>query len=269
MGCSTYEGYERDQFENLLRSITQENNNNQERNRTNNTPVHHNANLTANRNSIPMSLNNDFIRQIESILPSNTDPNFNFPEVKDNIYVGIGLKKMKGYISNITKEELIKKRTAFWGTRTEGNQQTWSFLKELCEMSEEEEADLEAMLQAYDLVAYKNCINITYDASGCLYEIPNYCINDPYKYDLPETHIQKPTEKKISFHLKRENKKTKIKCSNYSLVEKVKEKMSIKINAPKEKIRLFYCGKEMKNDKELWIYNIEEDCVVIVMVNQN
>ena len=260
MGCSVQSPLTQEQLENHILHYTPG---------RNNTPIHRSANSNTNTNSNSPSLTNDIIRQIESILESNTDPYFNFPEIKENIYVGKGLKKMKGYISNITKEELLNKRTAFWGTRTEGNQQTWNFLKELCELPEEENETLVAMLQAYDLVAYKNCINVTYDLSGYLYEIPNYCINDPYKYDLPENHINKPIEKKVTFHLKKENKKIKIKCSNYSLIEKIKGKIAKKINVAKDKIRLFYRGKEMKNLNELWMYNVEEDCVVIVTVNPN
>ena len=30
----------------------------------------------------------------------------------------------------------------------------------------------------------KDCINIIYDSKGMLYEIPNYCINDPFKFEL-------------------------------------------------------------------------------------
>lgn len=30
----------------------------------------------------------------------------------------------------------------------------------------------------------KDCINVVYDSKGILYEIPNYCINDPYKYEI-------------------------------------------------------------------------------------
>ena len=31
---------------------------------------------------------------------------------------------------------------------------------------------------------YENCINVVYDSRGLIYEIPNYCINDPYKFEL-------------------------------------------------------------------------------------
>ena len=207
-------------------------------------------------------------RQFEPFLQSKNDPNFNFKEVEEEIYVGNGLKKMKGYISPISKEDLDKKRIAFWGTRTEGNEQTWMFLKQLCEMPQSEEEDLNVMLEAYGLVTYNNCINITYDTSGALYEIPNYCINEPYKYEIIENEKEKPKEEKISFKLKGTHN-TKITCSNYETVNKVKEKVSKKYNVETDKIRLFFYGREMKNDMELWNYNVSKDCVVILMINKN
>ena len=206
--------------------------------------------------------------QFVPFLQSNQDPNFNFTEVEGDIYVGKGLKKMKGYISPISKEDLDKKRIAFWGTRTEGNEQTWEFLKQLCEMNEDENDNINVMLEAYGLVPYNMCINITYDASGALYEIPNYCINDPYKYEIIENEKVRPKEEKVMFHLKGSHK-TKITCSNYETVEKVKQKLVNKYKVSIDKIRLFFYGKEMKNDFELWNYNVSQDCVVILMITKD
>ena len=206
--------------------------------------------------------------QFVPFLQSNQDPNFNFTEVKEDIYVGKGLKKMKGYISPISKEDLDKKRIAFWGTRTEGNEQTWEFLKQLCEMNDDESDNINVMLEAYGLIPYNGCINITYDTSGALYEIPNYCINEPYKYEIIENEKVRPKEEKVMFHLKGAHK-TKITCSNYETVEKVKQKLGKKYNTTIDKIRLFFYGKEMKNDFELWNYNVSQDCVVILMISKD
>ena len=90
----------------------------------NNVPPSQRAELAQNSPIIQPS-------QFVPFLQSNQDPNFNFKEVEEDIYVGKGLKKMKGYISPISKEDLDKKRIAFWGTRTEGNEQTWEFLKQV------------------------------------------------------------------------------------------------------------------------------------------
>ena len=207
-------------------------------------------------------------RRFEPFLQSKQDPNFNFPEVEEDIFIGNGLKKMKGYISPISKEDLDKKRISFWGTRTEGNEQTWEFLKQVCEMPSEEDENINVMLEAYGLIPYNNCINITYDASGALYEIPNYCINEPYKYEIVENEKEKPKEEKVSFRLKGTHK-TKITCSNYETIEKVKQKIGKKYKVEFDKIRLFFYGKELKNDLELWNYNVSNDCVVILMINNN
>ncbi len=228
--------------------------------KNNNSEIIVNINIRQSPTRLPIP------QRIEPYLQSNHDENFNFPEITEEIFIGKGLKKMKGYISPIPKEDLEKKREAFWGTRTEGNQQTWNFLRELCQMPEGEEDNMNAMLEAYDLIPLNNCINITYDSLGGLYEIPNYCINEPYKYEIVEDKKERPSEKKITFHLRKGIHQTKIKCSNYSKIEKIKDKIAKRKNIDINKVRLFFYGKEMKNNFELWNYNICEDCVVMMML---
>ena len=60
----------------------------------------------------------------------------------------------------------------------------------------------------------------------------------------------------------------KIKAFNTTSVDKIKNNVGKKLNVDEKNIRLFYRGKEMKNGNELWVYNIEEDCVVIIMCSQ-
>ena len=209
--------------------------------------------------------NREMIRQLGPYLQEKVNPNFNFPEVKNSTYVGKGLRRMKAYISIVPKDELEKRRIAFWGTRVEGDPQVWSFLKELCNLPEGEEENIKAMLEANEITPLKKCINVTYDKAGEVYEIPNYCINEPFSFDLPEMHVKKPEKKNISFHVRRGADQIKIKAYNTTLVEKVKSNIAKKLEINENKIRLFFRGKEMKNEKELWVYNIEDDCVVIIM----
>lgn len=206
----------------------------------------------------------------EPYLQSKIDPYFNFPEVEEDIYVGEGLKRMKGYISTIPKEELLKKRAEFWQTRVEGNKETWEFLQRICEDPEFEHEDIRAYLSATGIVPYKDCINVTYDTFGGLYEIPNYCIHFPTRYDLPETHKEKPLEEQnVAFIIRKGGDKIKIKNTNYLSVKQLKHLVVNnfpKINAQENQIRLFFRGKEMEDDKEIWFYNVENDSIVLMMI---
>ena len=208
------------------------------------------------------------IRNLDPFLQSTINPSFNFPEVKENIYLGTGLKKIKGYISNISKEELIKKRKEFWETRIEGNFETWNFLKQICENDDLDEKDIKAYLEANEIIPYKNCINVTYDRMGGIYEIPNYCIQEPVEYILINENKNKPNEKEINFNIKKDIEIFNIQNSNYLSVDILKSNLANKFNCNKEDIRLFFTGKEMMNDKEIWFYDIDNNCTITAMVNK-
>ena len=208
------------------------------------------------------------IRNLDPFLQSTINPSFNFPEVKENIYLGTGLKKIKGYISNISKEELIKKRKEFWETRIEGNFETWNFLKQICENDDLDEKDIKAYLEANEIIPYKNCINVTYDRRGGIYEIPNYCIQDPVEYILINENKNKPNEKEINFNIKKDIEIFNIQNSNYLSVDILKSNLANKFNCNKEDIRLFFTGKEMMNDKEIWFYDIDNNCTITAMITK-
>ena len=210
-------------------------------------------------------VNREMIRQLSPYLQAKVNPNFNFPEVKVKSYVGKGLRRMKGYISIVPKEELLKRREAFWGTRIEGDPQVWNFLKEICDLPVGEEDNMPAMLEANEITPLKKCINVTYDKSGEVYEIPNYCINDPVCYDYPEMHVKKPEKKSMCFHVRKGAEQIKIKAFNTTSVDAIKSNVAKKIKVDENKIRLFFRGKEMKNGNELWLYNVEDECVIIIM----
>ena len=100
------------------------------------------------------------VRQFSPYLQTKINPNFNSPEVKNKIFVGKGLRKMKGYISIVPKDELEKRRIEFWGTRVEGGPKVWTFLKELCDLPIGEEDNMIAMLEANEIAPLKKCINV-------------------------------------------------------------------------------------------------------------
>jgi hypothetical protein len=210
-------------------------------------------------------INRDIYREIAPYLQSKVNPNFNFPELKEEIYVGLGLRRMKAFKSPVTKEELKQRREAFWGTRIEGDAGVWQFLKELCELPINEDENIKPMLEANEITPLKNCLNVTFDRGGEVYEIPNYCINEPYTYDLPESHLKRPEKKKISFHGRKGGEQFKIKTENYTKIDSIRKNVGKKFEKEPNLIRLFFRGKEMKDGNELWQYNVQDDDVIIIM----
>lgn len=210
-------------------------------------------------------MNREIYREISPYLQSRVNPNFNFPEVKEDIYVGCGLRRMKAFKSTIPKDELKQRREAFWGTRVEGNEQVWQFLREICELPVNEDENIKPMLEANEITPLKNCINVTFDRGGEVYEIPNYCINEPISFDLPETHMKKPEKKKISFHGRKGTEQFKIKTENYTKIENIRKNVGKKFDKDPSKVRLFFRGKEMKDGNELWQYNVQDEDVIIIM----
>ena len=247
-------------------SNSRNNNNNQEniiRDLSNN------SNNNINNN---MNIQQYFNPNFEPYLQSKNDPSFNYPEI-ENTYIGIGLKRMKGYISPINLAELKKVRENFWSSRIEGDEKIWDILKNICNDESIKENDIQEILKVSGIIPYKNCINIVYDSKGALYEIPNYCINQPsqYKIDEIEYDKKKPKEEVINIVIRYYNNQFKFKISNWKNILQLKENI-IKIkdykNVSVENIRLFFGGKELHDNQELWFYNIINKSICQMLIKE-
>ena len=226
-----------------------------------------NSNHINNYNNI----NNNFTI-FEPYLQSKQNENFNFPEIP-NEYIGKGIKRMKGYISNKTLEELMKIREDFWSSRIEGDKEIWNLLKNICNDNSLKENDIKEILKVSEIIPYKKCINIVYDSKGFLYEIPNYCINFPSRYEIEviENDKKKPKEEKINITIRYFRNEIKILISNWKSVLDLKNEI-LKLNQYKnvniERIKLFFGGKELNKDKELWFYNFINKSICQMLIKE-
>lgn len=213
------------------------------------------------------------IPNYEPYLQSRRDPNFNFTEIEE--YVGEGLKKMKGYICKIEKEDLIKKRSDFWTSRFEGNPDTWELLQNFC-LGEFSNEDLYELLVGSGLQPYAGCLNVIYDAKGNIYEIPNYCIHEPSQWDIQKLKVIKPKEEKIPLLIKNGVKDFNISTSNLNTGYDIKEGIvnSFKIDDCEVKtinparVRLFFRGKEIKDKDFLYQHELFPNSILMMMVKQ-
>ena len=257
----------------------QNNNSNQNNNNQNNNLISNsndnNENIQNNINNINQELNNlsesnssGLAPSYEPYLQSKHDENFNYKELDK--YVGTGIKRMKGYVSPVPFEELEKIRNDFWSSRIEGNPQIWEILHMICNDNSLSVDDIDAYMKASNIVTYKGCINVTYDNKGFLYEIPNYCINDPLEYEKFEE--KKPLIKEdIEVKIRCFNLEEKIKINNFDNITEIKEniKKCEKFNKKYElnNIRLFFGGKELNDKKEVWYYNIQNNSIIQMLAN--
>ncbi len=285
MGCACFKQHI------IIKSKFEENNNNNNNNNNENNNMNNNENISRsvnidNNNNInniniisningytSNNYNQNNFSNFEPYLQSRNDPNFNYPEI-ENEFIGIGIKKMKGFISHITLEELKKVREEFWSSRIEGDKKIWDVLKFICNDNSLSNDDIKEALKVSGIIPYKNCINIVYDSKGFLYEIPNYCINDPLKYIIEEIEYnkKKPKEEVINVIIRLFNSQFKFKISNWKNILQLKEiiiKNKEFKNVNVDNIRLFFGGKELHNDKELWFYNISNKSICQMLIKKN
>ena len=251
------------------KTTSSSNDNNNNNNNNDNDNIVNELNAINNINTNYFSNNNFYF---EPYLISNNDPNFNYPEISPPEFIGTGLKHMNGYISPITLQELKKVRDNFWSSRIEGNPEVWELLHAICNDNTISNEDIYGMLNAGGIKPYKDCINITFDNKGALYEIPNYCINDPMKYEISDIEYDKKTPKSdiINFIVRYYEKEEKIKKKNKISVLQLKEEINKRNKKYKiDKIRLFFGGKELNNEKPIWFYNIDNKNIVQMIIKEN
>lgn len=103
------------------------------------------------------------------------------------------------------------------------------------------------------ITLYKDNLSAVFDSKGNLYEVPNYCINPPYKY-LESSFEQSFEDKPIDIRIRYDSTEYKIHITSNKKVSELKEGLIANISKTIkniEKIRLFYKGKELKDKKSL------------------
>jgi len=128
-------------------------------------------------------------------------------------------------------------------------------------------------MNAAGVTPLKDCLSLTFDTRGYYYEIPNYCINFPFKYEIGSNIENKvKPENKIVFVIVRKTIEDQI--YDIEILQKVihlKEKISQNFLGQiidVRLIRLFYAGKELNDNEELWTHKIEDDSIIMLMIRQ-
>ena len=222
------------------------------------------AKILSNKKKLALAEKQD----IQAIINEQKEEFPDMEEWEGERYKGIGIKRMKGYKCNLQIDKLNQKRDEFWNKRNSHgnpNYKTWRVINQAC-VYDEYRANV--LLEEYNITTFNGCINHLVDKKGNHYNIPNYCINDPYfekEYKIQE-NIEKK-ELKINLYEVANNANSILEVNNLITGLELKKLFCKKNNISFDdfNIRMFFSGMEISNEHFLYQYNIKNDFKIQVM----
>ena len=186
-------------------------------------------------------------------------------EIKGEIYVGIGIKKMKAYKSDLKIDELNKKRQHFWEIKTNHNNKNWIIWNIIKRAVLYDEFRSKLLLEEYNINTVNGCINHLIDSKGNEYIIPNYCINEPY-FEKKTEDVNNIKEEKVNLKIYGW-KKFDMEVNNKLKGKELKKEIKIRENIEEDKIiRLFYRGSEILDEDLMYNHDLNVDIPIMLLV---
>jgi hypothetical protein len=179
---------------------------------------------------------------------------------------GRGCKRAPAWHTDLTREEIDKKIKEFWETRVDGNQKIWAVLRQACEEPDWRRA--EHFTKSIGLTLINGLLLHSIDDRGHRYDVPAFVINPAEKY----AESKKP-ENSNEIVMENRDIPVKIRCLGFQdseivaksgeTVESVKKTFK-EMNKVEKNVRLFFNGKEMKDDWTMAKYPIKDGVVLQV-----
>ena len=212
---------------------------------------HHNNNQNSNKRKKEEININEVFEDIE--------------EISEDIYTGIGIKKMKAYKCDLPIDELNKKREHFWEIKTNHKNKNWPIWNTIKRAVLFDEYRAELLLEEYKIKTVNGCINHLIDEKGNYYKIPNYCINDPYFGKLNEdtNNIREEKVKLKIYGFKKFEMEINNKLKGNELKNEIKNK---ELFGDDKIIRLFYRGKEILDEDYIFNHDLNENIPIMLLV---
>lgn len=190
-----------------------------------------------------------------------------FPLIEGDYYFGEGIRKVKAYKCGLPYDKLEQKRANFWDSK-KVDRQIWRCLKECCEVEEYETAI--PLLDASELDCVEGNMQKVKDrTSHKVFCLPNWVVASP----IAIIDFSDKAEKSIA------EKETKIKIFMNDKIFNVSTKMmghELKIGYLKAcgmsssdcNIRIFYRGKEVKDNHLLCYHEISNESKLMININK-
>ena len=191
-----------------------------------------------------------------------------YQEVEGQIS-GEGVKSTVAWKATLTEDELRSMREDFWRSRSSGRRQVWLALRQAAETDHESAA---VLLQVAEIVTENGSMSVCLDNNGLRYELPPFVINDPISYFNAKG--QKKTKKttkestiSVKMRLMPDQHDILVSILNTSTVAQLKSEY--RRQKPEiSQMRLFFGGKELKDDQKLIDYGIGDEFVVQIFTRK-
>jgi len=210
---------------------------------------------------------NNFIFRVDTITNNLHTNRYNFnencetfsdmPLVQKNIYINYGIKRMRAYKCTLKIDELNNLREHFWSVKISINER-YRFLRQAILYDSDK---CEEYISKNGFYTIDGCINNCSDFTKYIYNIPNYCINEPY-FEKILVNVDKNKQPiNLRVFLKYNDQSESFEINDHYTGKMLKneyyEKQKQNDNGNNFlKIRLFFGGNEIKDDEYLYQHKI-------------
>lgn len=190
-----------------------------------------------------------------------------FPLLDGEYYFGEGIRKVKAYKCGLPYDKLEQKRANFWDSK-KTDRQIWRCLKECCDVEEYETAI--PLLDASELDCVDGNMQKVKDrTTQKLFCLPNWVVASPTTIidfsDKAEKSIaEKETKIKIYMNDKIFNVSTKMMGNEL----KIGYLKACGMSSNEYSIRIFYRGKEVKDNHLLCYHEISNESKLMISINK-
>ena len=149
------------------------------------------------------------------------------------------------------------------------NKEIWKLLKLACLTDHVKSA---SVLKENNISTIQGCMNEVIDSKNIIYNIPNFCINDPYfeKEYIAEQDITATDKLHVMIYDLYENKKLPFtlesNITGWELKQLYAEHFST--NLTEYKVRLLFGGAEIKEEQNLYGHKIKDGFTIHVVKNK-
>lgn len=233
----------------------------------NNNENNRNNNSNPNNVNIANTNNNANNKNTQNQTSKDTKEFKDLEEYEED-YSGEGIKRIKAYKWVEPFDKLYKLRMEFWASKKE-NKKVWSTIKQACES---DHLTAQGLLMSVGIMPIDGSMKVLIDNSDNIYQVPNFCINDPlHKKEIHQKDNVPVEVIKIGIvDMFNPSKVSYIKIPNNVNCIELKKcyAEAKKLDFHKHKIRAIYQGVEILDDQTLGQHNIKTNYKIQFAIRQ-